>query len=77
MGVYTNDTFHLTYMTDTNINAGNNTVTTQYSFPINGGGTVYTTGNKPKPADIGAAPTTHTHTEYAAASHGTHVSDSG
>lgn len=77
MGVYTNDTFHLTYMTDTNINNGTNTVTTQYSFPINGGGTVYTTGNKPKPADIGAAPTTHTHTEYAAASHGTHVSDSG
>lgn len=77
MGVYTSDTFHLTYMTDTNINAGTNTVTTQYSFPINGGGTVYTTGNKPTPAAIGAAPATHTHTEYAAASHGTHVSDSG
>lgn len=54
MGVYTNDTMHLTYMNDTNINGGVNTVTTQYSFPINGGGTVYTTGNKPSTSDISA-----------------------
>lgn len=60
-GVYTNDAFHLTYMIDENISAGNNTVSTQYTFPKDKGGTVYTTGNKPTAADIGAAPSSHSH----------------
>ena len=35
-GVYQNNTYHLSYMTDTDINNGNNSVNTQYSFPVNG-----------------------------------------
>lgn len=54
MGVYTNDVMYLTYMTDTNINTGNNTVTAQFAFPANVSGTVYTTGNKPTTEDISA-----------------------
>lgn len=58
MGVYTNDTLYLTYMTDTNINNGTNSPTAQFQFPANVSGTVYTTGNKPTPSAIGALPTT-------------------
>lgn len=35
-GAYLNNTYHLSYMTDTDINNGNNNVNTQYSFPVNG-----------------------------------------
>lgn len=54
-GTYqSSNAYYLTYMTDTNISAGTNTASTQFIFPSNGGGTVYTTGNKPTPAAIGA-----------------------
>lgn len=53
LGVYSNDAFYLTYLTDTDISAGNNVPSGQFIFPSNVKGTVYSTGNKPSKSDIG------------------------
>lgn len=53
LGVYSNDAFYLTYLTDTDISAGNNTASAQFIFPSNVRGTVYSTGNKPSKSDVG------------------------
>ena len=63
IGTYNEDALLFSYMSDTNMNAGTNALNGQIKLPINITGTVYTTGNKPRPEDIGAARVDHTHPE--------------
>lgn len=59
--VYNGNNMYFTYVSDATIASGQNTYDGQIIFPSDVKGTIYTTGNKPTPADIGAAPSSHTH----------------
>ena len=61
IGTYNEEALLFSYMSDRTITADSNTLDGQVKIPYNVFGTVYTTGNKPSPEDIGAARADHTH----------------